>query len=317
MICLKAGLNMLELKPEDWLLAIDIGGTTVKYAYWQNRQLAGKGRFETPETWTALLLALLKLKQEAPHPIMGVAISLPGSVDTVAGKITGTSAVEYLNEFEIKATLKEAFDVPVTIQNDANCAALAEAWLGNAAGTTSSVLMIIGTGIGGSIVQDGHIWTGHDQFGGEFGYMVMTGQDDTLSELASPVKMANRYNRLTGSPQPVDAHVVFDRSAKGDEVARQCLDEMYHWLSVAAYNLIVSVNPDRLLLGGGISSREDVLFHVKQRVSDLLHRHGAAAIETEIMSCQFQNDANLVGAVYQFLTEVPATAIKDEKGSEK
>lgn len=142
---------------------------------------------------------------------------------------------------------------------------------------------------------------------GEFGYNIVNEHDDMLSEVASPVKMVAKYASLSHTESSIEAPAVFDRAQAGDQLAQQCINDMIHWLSVAAYNLITGLNPDRLLLGGGISVRDDVLTMVRQQVATLLQRHGAGAITTTIDRCQFRNESNLIGAIAQFLNEHPDT----------
>lgn len=304
---------MMAVK-RDPLLVIDIGGTTVKYGVWQAEQLTDKGKFMTPATWPELLAALTQLKVRQTSAITGVAISLPGSVDPVAGKISGTSAVSYLNNFPIKAVLTRALGVPVSIQNDANCAALAELWQGNAEGLDSAVFMIIGTGIGGAVVMNGQLMTGPQQFSGEFGYMVMNEQGATLSEIGSPVKMAARFTRLKCLATPVSAQTVFRAAQAGDPVAQTCVTEMTHWLSCGAFNLSVGLNPQRVLIGGGISARPGFVADLQDQVQQLMVAHHAP-LTVDLRPCHFLNDANLIGAAAQFYTEHPANAALSANGN--
>ena len=288
---------------DNGLLAVDIGGTSVKYGYW-NQQLENSGSFKTPKTWAEMHDKLLSLPSQITQPIRGVAISLPGSVDIKKGQISGTTAVPYLNGFAIRKELSDDFQLPVTIQNDANCAGLAETWIGNAKDISSVALLIIGTGIGGSIIQDGQLLTGHDHFMGEFGYSILNGQNKTLSDLGSPVQMAKKYTRISESLAPVDAPQIFEKAKQGDKLAQNCINDMVHWLSLEVYNLITSFNPDRLLIGGGISIRDDFLEMIRNRVGTLLKQKGAT-VTTDIDRCRFCNASNLIGAVAQFLSEYP------------
>ncbi len=291
----------MTAQPEP-LLVIDIGGTTVKYGVWSQQRLIHKNRLTTPRTWPELLATIVRMRQELALPFAGVAISLPGSVDTVAGKISGTSAVDYLNDFPIKTALKQALGLPVSIQNDANCAALAETWQGNARDVADVALLVVGTGVGGAVVLDHQLVSGQQNFAGEFGYQVMTAQGETLSELGSPVRMAERYSRLAKLARPVSAKAVYQAAEQGDDLAQFCINDMLNWLSCAAFNLFVSLNPQRLLIGGGISGRPGFVDDLKQRVQRLLKQHGAPLI-ADIAACKFHNDANLIGAVYQFYVE--------------
>lgn len=290
----------MTVKPEP-LLVIDIGGTTVKYGVWSQQKLTRKDRFATPATWSDLLTAIVRVKAALNLPFVGVAVSLPGSVDTAAGKISGTSAVDYLNGFPIVTTLESALKVPVSIQNDANCAALAEAWQGNAQDVSDAALLVIGTGIGGALIMDGQLVSGRQNFTGEFGYQVMNERGETLSELGSPVHMARRYQQLAKSG-PVTARNVYQAAANGDRLAQRCIEDMLNWLSRAAFNLLVGLNPERLLIGGGISERPGFVTEVQRRVQLLMGRHGAP-LTADVRPCRFHNDANLVGAVFQFYSD--------------
>ncbi|KRO11214.1 transcriptional regulator sugar kinase [Paucilactobacillus hokkaidonensis] len=297
---------MENKKVDECILAFDIGGTSVKYGLWAEQKMVNKESFVTPKTWNALVDQFkqirIQFEQQSVKSINGIAVSLPGSVNTVTGLIAGTSAVHYLNGFNIKQELSEQLDLPVSIQNDANCAALAETWLGNANEANLAALLVVGSGIGGAIVANGKLLTGHEYFTGEFGYAVMNSAGDTLSELGSPVKMARRFNKLNPAEKNLSGEEVFNLADAGNALAQRYVNEFYQWLSIAAYNLLVSVNPDCLLIGGGISARAGLISQVSQRVSLLMKEHDAN-MEVNIQACYFQNDANLIGAIYQFAIE--------------
>lgn len=297
---------MTNKNMDETILAFDIGGTSVKYGLWQQQQLVNQGSFVTPAAWPVLVSQLKQVQAQMGRQsgvlIEGIAISLPGSVNTDTGLIAGTSAVHYLSGFDIRQTLQQQLGLPVSIQNDANCAALAEAWLGNASKAKLAALLVVGSGIGGAIVAERTLLTGHEYFTGEFGYAVMNAAGDTLSELASPVKMARRFNKLNPKKKNLSGKEVFDAADTGDTLAQNYVNEFYQWLSVAAYNLLVSVNPDCLLIGGGISARPGLITRLRQQVQVLMQQHDANMV-VNINACYFQNDANLIGAVYQFATE--------------
>nr|WP_252904621.1 ROK family protein [Secundilactobacillus silagei] len=97
---------------------------------------------------------------------------------------------------------------------------------------------------------------------------------------------------------------MFEKAKQGDKLAQNCINDMVHWLSLEVYNLITSFNPDRLLIGGGISIRDDFLEMIRNRVGTLLKQKGAT-VTTDIDRCRFCNASNLIGAVAQFLSEYP------------
>lgn len=285
------------------ILAIDIGGSAIKSGLWENDGLTELPSFETPKTWDEMKAYLKSLVEE--HQITeGVAISAPGAVNAEEGVIYGVSAVPYLHRFPIKQELADFLGVPVSFQNDANCAALAEVWQGNAKGLESAAMMIIGTGIGGGVVINGELRTGANLFGGEFGYQIMNNETlETLSNLGSPVAMAKRYSRIKADDRKYTSKEIFDLAEAGDELAQEQIDLFYNALSIGIYNVLISLDPDRVLIGGGISTREDLLANIEERVQELLLQKGAKELKASIMPCKFLSQANLIGAVYQFLTE--------------
>ena len=114
------------------ILAVDIGGTSVKYALWQAESLQNPGNFQTPDSWSALQEELLRVlgeqAKQSPEEIEAVTISVPGAVDSEAGVIGGYSAISYIHHFPFVTELEAALGKPVFIENDANCAGLAEAY---------------------------------------------------------------------------------------------------------------------------------------------------------------------------------------------
>lgn len=167
------------------LAAIDIGGTSIKFATWKNNELIDKHAIKTPKTldefYQVLTTEVNKIKKSTL--IRGVAISSPGAVDQKTGIIGGSSALPYIHNFNIVSELEKRFELPVSIENDANSAALGELAAGSGKGCNSMAFFIIGTGIGGALILDQKIWHGANLYGGEFGYMIVDGKQ--LSELAS------------------------------------------------------------------------------------------------------------------------------------
>ncbi|MEG0373289.1 MAG: ROK family protein, partial [Enterococcus sp.] len=269
------------------ILAIDIGGSTIKSGLWENNSLTELPSLITPKTWNEMKAYLKSLVEK--HQITdGVAISAPGAVNAEEGIIYGVSAVPYLHRFPIKQELTDFLGVPVTFQNDANCATLAEVWQGNAQGIEAVAFMIIGTGIGGGIAIDGKLRTGANLFGGEFGYQIINPTTlETLSDLGSPVSMAKQFSKLKAEGREYTSKEVFDLAATGDELAQEQIDQFYDALSIGIYNILVSLDPDRILIGGGISTRADLLENLEVRVQRLLQKNGAKELKASMMPCKF------------------------------
>ena len=280
------------------LAAIDIGGTTIKIATWKDGKLQDKHAIDTPENLDSFYQVLTnevnKIKKNTP--IEGVAISSPGAVNKKTGIIGGSSAIPYIHNFKIVDELEKCFGLPVSIENDANSAALGELAEGSGKGCNSMAFFIIGTGIGGALIMDQKIWHGAHLFGGEFGYMIMG--THTLSELASPVAMANRYNKRTG--KKLDGKTVFELADQDDPVASDVRQTLIHALAVAIYNIQHSFDPEKIVIGGGISNNPKLVSLLNKEIDRLSDDLDLVTLKPDIVLCTLKSDANLRGAVADF-----------------
>lgn len=285
------------------ILAFDIGGSSVKYGTWSNEVLKNKGFFKTPKTWEAMKEQLLSVKEEAElkDSLEGVAFSAPGAVDQESRQIEGVSAVKYLHFFPIYDELEELFDLPISIENDANSAGLAEVWKGAARNSENVLFVVVGTGIGGSVIVDKKVQHGKHLFGGEFGFMLLN-EKQTFSEIGTAVSMSKRYAKRMGlSSDEIDGKEVFNRADKGDTVAKEEVDTFFLYLTMGLYNLAYAFDPEKIVIGGGVSSMEGILERIDLEFDELFNRLGHSPFRPVIETCDFKNDANLIGAVYNFI----------------
>lgn len=282
------------------ILAFDIGGSSVKYGVWVEEQLLEQQSFPLPENWQMMKAALKQVFDDinSQRQLSGVAFSAPGVVDDQKGEIRGVSAVPYIHRFPIQKELENLFERPVSMENDANCAALAEVWLGAASDTAHSIFFVIGTGIGGAVVIDRKLFKGRNLFGGEFGYMALN-DSASLSELASSVKSVQKYNQLKETA--IDGKQLLALAEQGDVLAVQLATKFYTGLARGIYNLLVCFDPGRIVIGGGISQNKLLIPSIQTQLKRMLLENGVSEMSYEIVPCQFGNDANLIGAVYHFI----------------
>lgn len=285
------------------ILAFDIGGSAVKYGLWlETNLLVSQGAFPLPESWSKLkseMLAVFK-SQNVRVEMTGIAISAPGIVDNEKGEIRGISAVPYIHNFPILEDLRALFGLPVTMENDANCAALAEVWLGAAKDVQNSIFVVIGTGIGGAIVLNRQLYKGRNLFAGEFGYMYLDDKN-SLTALGSVVTMLETYYHQTN--KMITGQELFDLAAQGDEQASDLLGDFYQAIAKGIYNLLVCLNPDRVLLGGGVSKNPHLIPNIEKKLQVILEANDVRDLDYELVTCEFGNDANLIGAVYHFMNQ--------------
>ncbi|SFC27274.1 Sugar kinase of the NBD/HSP70 family, may contain an N-terminal HTH domain [Alkalibacterium subtropicum] len=285
------------------ILVFDIGGSSVKYGVWNKDQLMDKGKFTTPETWDEMKEQLAAVKEKAArhYSLEGVALSAPGAVNQETKQIEGISAVKYLHFFPIYDELEDLFALPVAIENDANSAALAEVWKGSARENDTVLFVVIGTGIGGAVIVNKKVHHGPHLFGGEFGYMVLN-EGKTFSELGTAVKMARRYAERKGlAYEAIDGKQVFELAEKGDPVAIEEVDTFYSFLIMGLYNLAYSFDPEKIIIGGGVSSMNGLIERLNQEFDRFLKQINHHTFRPDLEVCTFRNDANLIGAVYNFI----------------
>lgn len=283
------------------LLALDFGGTSIKYGLWERSALIEQASISLPQTWEEALSAIEQIigaYQKKQYVIEGIGTSVPGAVNQEEDKIYGSTAIDYIHHRFFTKELSEYFQLPATMENDANCAALSEIWQGNATDAQNILYFVFGTGVGGAIIQNKKIQTGKHQFGGEFGYMMLN-EEGSLSELASIVHTTAQYNQRKN--QTINGKELFERAENGDDLAKYLVAQLCRYSARGIYNLMVSVDPDKIIIGGAISANPIFITTVKAEIDRLRIRTGAQKVMPEILPSKFKNDANLIGAVYNFI----------------
>ncbi|BCL75197.1 sugar kinase [Jeongeupia sp. HS-3] len=280
------------------LLSFDIGGTQIKYGIVSDSGevlLAHTVPTQAQDGARALLDRLVELARPiiAQHAICGIAISTLGLVEAGSGRIVGAAeAVPDYVGVSPKQALEEAFSLPVTIENDVNCVALAEGWQGSAKGAQHYIALAVGTGIGGGIVINGELYRGARSAAGEWGYMRIA--DRCWENHASMRGLVTEAIRVSGRSD-WDGRAVFAASDAGDEQMRRVVDEWLDLLATGIVNLIYVLNPQRVVIGGGISGRGE-------RFLAELHSAISARIEpdfremSEVVLASAGNNAGMIGA---------------------
>lgn len=282
-------------------LAYDVGGSSVKYALVDSAgNLRDKGSFKTPKTLTDFYREVIRVKEslQAAEKVGGAGFSMPGAVNNDTGIIGGSSAIDYIHDFPIRQALSERLGMTVVMENDANCAALGEAWTGAGRDFTDLAYLVIGTGVGGALVQDKKVIHGSHQHGGEFGYMVMNDDYEILSNVGSTGGLCRQLAALRSVPEDTyDGRMVYDLREQGDADAVRLIDKMYEYLARAVYNIQYMYDPEAIIFGGAISTRPDFIPAIAERLQKILDKVEVARVKPKLLPCQHGNDANLLGAV--------------------
>lgn len=290
------------------ILAFDFGGSAVKYGYWELETLTHKGQFTTPATWIEMKAQLSSVFQQLSQEVAinGVAFSAPGVVNSQRQVIEGISAIPYIHGFDIYTELEELFGLPVAMENDANCAGMAEFYEGAARGYQNVAFVVIGTGVGGAMFTNGELNKGAHLYGGEFGLMFLNGEH-TFSTLGTAVQMAWRYCERKGlDKNTFSGKEVFELAENGDPLAQEEVESFYDYLTKGLFSIQFSFDPEVIVLGGGISAKEGLLTEINQRMKKLTSHFGLDDFDPLITLCEYRNDANLIGAAANYLAQQEA-----------
>jgi len=279
------------------LAVFDMGGSSIKYGIWEQQAIHQTGSFPTPDTFEQLLTQLKQVITHSKNQITGVAFSAPGAVNVKKRKIEGISAIPYIHNRPIYDELEDYLGLPVTIENDANCAGICEMRLGAGKHVENAVFVVIGTGVGGAIFINNHLYKGAHLFGGEIGLLHNT-NGKTLSYNGTAVNAAKRFSQQYG--KKVTGAKLFEQKDAGDKRATQAIETMYDHLADSLYNIQVSLDPEMIILGGGISARHELAKELQTRLHLLLTKEGISEILPEVKTCDYQNNANLIGAALNF-----------------
>jgi predicted NBD/HSP70 family sugar kinase len=299
-------------------IGIDIAPTRTTVA---TSDLAGglleSEEFETDHdferTIARAVSAAHRLTERGGGRIEGIGVSLPGLVDSSKGRLL---YVPYFNwrDLDIGARIAEATGLKVTIDNDANAAALAELWFGRAdvSEARDFIMVFIAEGVGAGIIFDRQVYRGEGGAAGEFGHMIIgdrapvpcsCGSYDCWEAFASGRAAVARYAKLAGAgaARAMSFAQLIDRALAGESAAREALGETARFLGIGISNLIVGFSPEVVIVGGAITRAWDL-------VSDLFSETVRRSVRrdlpfTRIIPSTIGDRASLMGALSLVLAD--------------
>lgn len=294
-------------------MVFDIGGSSIKWSViTQVGDILKSGKLEISETASEFFKALGNTTNEYKEEfnIKGIAISSPGAVDSESGIVGGVSAIPYIHGPNFKEILFQETNLRVEIENDANCAALGECWLGAAKKENDSAFVVCGTGIGGALIKDKRIHKGINKHGGEFGICivdVITDEDGkykylTWSNIGSTAALARRVARRKAIKEnEMDGLKAFELYENNDEIAIEEVNNYFRYMAIGIYNIQYTYDPEVIVLGGAICEREGFIEAINKKLDEIMAVNEDGKIRPIIKKCQYGNDANKLGALYNFL----------------
>jgi len=309
-----------------WCIGIDLGGTFIKFAL-LDRAMAVRASSQCPTpaekgadgAIEAIVAGGRRLLAEAgvsAGDVAGVGIGSPGPLDLDAGVVIGMPNIPGFDNVPLRDRVSAGLGLPAVLENDANAAALGEFLAGSGRGVRNMVLLTLGTGIGSGIIVDGKLLHGAHGIGAEAGHLIVQpggepcgcGQRGCLERYASAtylseyarrcIEQDGREGRLAEVLRrrgAIDARDVQAAARDGDALAREVWDRAVRYLAIACVGLCRLLDPDRIVLGGGMAKAGEALMAPLQEHFQAEH-WTLTEPKTALALAELGNDAGVIGA---------------------
>ncbi len=302
-------------------IGIDIGGTKIAGALVDSEgRIVLEERVPSPagdpEAMVDAAVGLIE-RLSANHEVIGAGVAAAGFIDADQSTIIYAPNISWRNE-PFKAKLESKLSIPVIIENDANAAGWAEYRYGAGRGFKHMIMLTIGTGVGGAVITDSHMLRGGFGIAGELGHLRIVpngrlcgcGQNGCLESYASGSALLRSAKELSASSDPagnrlreIEAEAgqltgleVYKAILEGDAGALRILSELGSWLGQAIGSLVAVLDPEVVVIGGGVSAAGDLLLNpIREAYLAHLPAKGYRP-ELKITAAEFVNDAGVVGA---------------------
>lgn len=296
------------------IIAIDIGGTEIKYGLVSSRGeviFSSSLLTEASKGVEQLLEKIYKIVEELKDDkVVGIAVSATGQIDGAIGKVVG--GIDLIPGWigtNLVEILEEKYRLPAILENDVNCAALGEMWMGAAKGKENFLCLTIGTGIGGGVVLKGELLRGESSVAAEFGHIQIVkngvqcgcGNRGCYQSYASTTALLELAEEKTG--KKLNGKEIFDEVHKNNIKYKEIVDEWADYFTDGLATLIYIFNPSLIVIGGGVSKQGDFLKNIFQKSLEKKVMKNYLDI-LEIKMAERGNDAGMLGAAYLLLEKI-------------
>ena len=289
------------------IVAIDIGGTYIKTGLLTiNGERLQLEKLNMPREDYRLVIPQLisHIEKYYANQFQGIGISSTGLVDPISQEIGMMSPLyEGFGKTLVK-NLRDCFGVPVTVENDGNCALLAEKWIGKGQACTNLVMIVLGTSVGGALMINDQLVKGSHLMAGELGYMLFPTKEkpwEIWSIAGSTKTLVTQVSNQKG--KILDGYEVIELYHQQDAQTQRHVAAFIEKLAVGCYNLQYILDPEKILIGGGISHNAFLLPALRQKIQEISGEIPSNIRIPSVEMCQFGNESNLIGACYYWLTQ--------------
>lgn len=319
-------------------LVCDFGGSSLKYALIDEQgNMEHSGKVSAPLDSIAHFVETVEsLYKEHRAQIDGIAISIPGYIDPEKGILVDAGAYEELYGQCIPELLKEKCPVPIAVENDGKCAALAEAWKGSLKDCSNGAVIVLGSGIAGGIIKDGKIHSGRGFAAGELSYVIsdpthhdplgcaymsaamhgltyrvckaknldLSVQDSgsILQWLDTLIRMPYADPKAALKPIKADGVQIFKWLREGDEDIEPVYRNFITALATVVHDVQVCFAPDKIAIGGGLSLENRIFDDLNEELFRFYNgMQLGVTLHANVVKSRYLNECNLIGAMYNYL----------------
>jgi glucokinase len=309
-------------------VGIDLGGMTIKGGIVDREgNILFKDSIDTKrerhykeitKDMANLAINLIEKNNISVKDVKSIGVGSPGIPQTKNGLIAYANNLGFKN-VPIRDEIQKYIDLPVYVENDANCAALAENRAGAGKGYESSVTVTLGTGIGGGVIFNDKIYSGFNDAASELGHVIINvdgesctcGRNGCWEAYASATALIRQTKKAAienkdslinkiceNNLENINAKTAFDAMREGDKTGKAVVDNYIKYLSEGLINIINLLQPEIILIGGGVSNEKDFLLNpVRDYISKFTYsRHNKNIKQTELKTAQMGNKAGIIGA---------------------
>ena len=286
------------------ILAIDIGGTMIKYGL-----VSSDGKIlSTDEIKTEASKGLNNIlnkidnifKRYKENNPVGIAVSGTGQINGMIGKVIGGNPIipNWIGTNLVKI-LEEKYNLPIVLENDVNCVALGEKWIGAGKDLSNFICLTIGTGIGGGIILNNQLFRGENFVAGEFGHILI--KKGEFEQFASTTALIRLVKERTG--KTLNGKEIFDLEKKEIVEYQEVISEWIENLTDGLSSIVYCFNPANIILGGGVIGQGEPLIN---RIKNSLFKKIGSQFKEKlnIIQAKLGNNAGMIGASYLLLEKI-------------
>ena len=290
------------------VLTVDIDGTFIRYACMDELlNISRRGKIFTPQDGRDALIEAVGRLFEAVDDAQGIAVSMPGIIDSARGYCAMGGALRYNDDFNFRDALQKRCETKIHVENNAKCAAMAEAAVGSLSDVSDGFVLIFSTMIGGALIRDHKLYKGKHFAAGEVSYVILNsantlGDKNLFGRSFGVPKFLQRYaDAKAVDIETVDLLTIFDAVNHGEPEAVACLNWYTKEIAVRIFNLQTILDVETFSIGGDVAKFPAFMTNLRGEVQKLYDACPFRLPQAEIVASKFFNDANLIGALQCWL----------------